>query len=273
MSKALEMVSVQATAPGTGAEFAAVSGDSTQIRFADKGALMLARWGCHQTLAGFLRITSPLMHDAVVGIQEFRDPDNINIYWKMPSQALFAQDNLTFFGAGSNGVGEIDQDSILIYYPDLPGIDGTFISPSEMVKRAEDLYVSQVALTLLATGGYSGAAAINADQDQFKANRQYAILGAVAQVNAGNLCSVGIRSPDWGNLRVGIPGISINNENVGLANTETWFVDLSHAHGLPLIPVMSANNKNLILVDGLHNDLGGVTATVSVACVLLGDKK
>src|SRR5207253_232823 len=103
----------------------------------------------------------------------------------------------------------------------------------------------EVDLTTGGTAGdYGGAAAINTTFDQFKANTDYAIIGYNTDIAC---CSVGIRSADFANLRVGGPGT--NNK----IETRDWFVRMSNAMNLPMIPVFNAANKAGTLVDLVHN--------------------
>jgi hypothetical protein len=103
------------------------------------------------------------------------------------------------------------------------------------------------------SGDYGGAVAINNTFDQFKANIDYAILGYVTDTA---MLSVGVRSPDFGNLRVGGPGT--NNK----IDTRNWFTNLNLKTGLPTIPVFNAANKSGTLVDVVHNTTStGVVVT------------
>ncbi|MGH8711058.1 MAG: hypothetical protein ACREVA_07050, partial [Burkholderiales bacterium] len=74
-----------------------------------------------------LRITSPVMHDAVTGIET---RFNIGISTtKMPTKApLQSQDTLVVTGGGSAAAGDIEMSSMLILYEDLAGIDANLIT-------------------------------------------------------------------------------------------------------------------------------------------------
>jgi len=243
MGKAIELITVQATAPGaTMAAFAALTGDSLTVRNSSKKARVLAGWQNRQT-GGNTRITSPLLHDNSRGIQfgSIGIGGSVLGFWSRPCQELMAQDTLTVQGTGSPTAGDIEQSAILVQYDDLPGISGNFISIAELNRRGLNRLGVQMSIASVATGQYGAASAINATDDVFKANTDYAIVGIN---NRNNCTSVGIRSPDWGNLRVGIPGITGTN-----SVTQSWFVKLSESTGQDCIPVFNSSNKGITLVD------------------------
>ena len=241
MGIALELVTQQVTAPGsTFTTMVANTGDSQVVRFTSKKVRMLALWQQRQ-LAGQTRVVSPLLHDNVRGMQigGSVQPD---IGWMGPPlQELRGQDTLAVSGTGSAVAGDIELSSYLLRYDDLPGISGNFISYDDLIKRAVNRHGVRVALTSVATGQYGPAAAINSLDDAFKANTEYAIVGANIQ---NFTCAFGIKSPDWGNLRVGIPG----QANLG-AYYSDWFARLSFESGLACIPVFNSANKGQTFVD------------------------
>lgn len=248
---AIEVITVQDTAPGSsGGTFAAVSGDSLTIRGTAKRAHLLAGWTNFQG-QGFLRFTSPRLHDTTVGLQ-FQAPVGIAETELPMEQELAPQDTLTAFGIGSATAGDIEQGSIVVGYENLLGITGRFISKAELLRRAAELFTVRTTLASAGTsGGYSGEEAIDSDQDQFKANQDYAILGASAIVDAGSVCTIGIRAPDWGNLRVGIPG-SLTPERFS-----NWFVRLSERINSATIPVFNSSNRGVVMLDVAKNEVDG----------------
>lgn len=248
---AIEVVTVEDTAPGTGGgTFNAVTGDSLTIRGTAKKAHLLAGWTNFQS-QGFLRFTSPRLHDTTVGLQ-FQAPVGIAESELPIVQALAPQDTLTAFGVGSATAGDIEQGAIVVGYEDLLGINGRFVNKKDLIRRADELFTVRTTLAAAGTsGGYSGEEAIDSDQDQFKANQDYAILGGSAIVDAGTVCTIGIRAPDWGNLRVGIPG-SLTPERYS-----NWFVRLSERIDSPTIPVFNSSNRGVVLVDVAKNEVDG----------------
>ena len=128
-----------------------------------------------------------------------------------------------------------------MWYSDLPGIQGNFMTWAQVegyinyTAKTGLHYVSWVAPSSAGTAGQIGTGVlINATNDQFKANHSYALLGYMPSA----VCtSVLIQGTDTGNLYVGGPGC------LDVKVTRQWFADLAIAQGLPLIPVIQANNK------------------------------
>lgn len=251
MDIALEVVSVQATAPGTTASsFTAVSGDSLQVRDA-KGAKLVSMWGTRQSPGNF-RITSPLIHDAVVGLGHQINSGSAQLHRLGVPQKLTPQDNLVATGTGSSTAGDIESNSLLLAYEDLAGICGKFITFETLVQQGEELYDSENTLSLGTSGGYSGSELLNSEEDQLKANMDYAIVGLTLGGNVSTLNTVGWTSPDWGNLRVGMPARTSQSRW-----TSDYFASLSRWMGMPLIPVFNASQKNSVFIDGLGSEDGG----------------
>ena len=261
MDIALEVVSASATAPGaTQSPFLAVAGNSLTIRDA-KAAKLVAQWGARQTDGNF-RLTSPLLHDAVVGINYQLDTVDVTEMRLGVPQNLTPQDTLTAQGIGSGGAGDIENNSFLVMYEQLAGICGKFITWEQLFAQAVDLYDSTNVLTLGTVGGYSGQELLNNDEDQLKANMDYAIIGAT-KTGTDNLATVRYISPDWGNLGVGLPAFH-QDLRVG----SNWFMGLARKMGMPLIPVFNASQKASVFIDGLADD-GGGTAVVTTQMVHL----
>lgn len=242
MGKALELVTVQGTALGASfAAMAALTGDSLVVRNSSKKTYLVAAWQQRQ-VAGGSRIVSPLLHDNVRGIQ-FTSGIEVSVGFRgRPLQELQAQDTLTITGFGSAVAGDIEQTSVLIAYDDLPGIDGNFIDATTLFKRAVNRVTVRVTPVAVATGQYSAGITITSTDDVLKANTNYAVIGMSVTANS---TAYGIRSPDWGNLRVGIPGAALTN---GI-HVNDWFIGLSMDTGLACIPVFNSANKNTTLID------------------------
>lgn len=243
MGKALELVTARATAPSTGAAFAAVTGNSLTVR-AGKGAQLVTSWQTRQ-VAGFTRVTSPLLHDGAVGMQNC-GPIGATLFGCTP-EGLQAQDTLTVYGSGSAVAGDMEFFSMLIAYADLPGSDVGFISPSELRRRWVDRLCVPSTIATPTSGEYGAAEAINAEADQFKADTSYALLGASVQVAAHAIRWLG---PDLGGLGVGMPG------KLGIERGPDWFVWLSDFTGLALIPVIRSANKAFTFIDAVTDENG-----------------
>lgn len=247
MDYALEVVSVQATAPSTSAAFTAVTGNSLVVRDS-KQAWLVGLWGKRQA-DGFFRLTSPLLHDAVVGIQQRIDAGQTRSTRLVFPQELTPQDNLVATGGGSAVAGDIELQSLLIMYDGLAGICGKLITHEQLMSNAVELYDSENTIAAGTTGGYSGSELLNAEQDQLKANENYAIVGATTTAQS-DIATVRYTSPDWGNLGIGLP-VSIDNRYMG-----DYFVEVAKEMNMPLIPVFNASQKSSVFIDVLADENG-----------------
>lgn len=246
MGKALEVVTAFVTQPGSGQVAVACAGNSLTIRDSRKPIRMLDIWRTGQAV-GSLRVTSPFMHDTTVGMH-YACPDGTQILLRGQGMQLKTQDTLTLTMEGSNTASDIEHASFLAYYEDLPGISGKFISAAELKRRLVDIYAFENTIATGTAGCYSGSELITAEQDQLKANTEYALLGCTVQVPVHAVRWV---APDWGNLGVGMPVVA----------TEGWhnpffFKEMSELHSLPLIPVFNSSNKDLITVEGVTDENG-----------------
>lgn len=262
MGKALELITVQATAPGAGAAFLAVTGNSLTVRDSRAPVHFVAAWQRSQA-DGFIRYTSPLLHDAVVGMQFAQEASSPYYQFMGPWQQLFPQDAVVAFGAGSAVAGDIDQAFSLWAYDDLPGVDAYLIDEAELNRRGEEVYSFTNTIATGTAGGYSGSELISSEQDQLKANTDYAIIGySVAGVSAG---AIRYTSVDFGNLGLGGPA---NNSAEYL---QEWFLRLTRKVGKPLIPVFNSSNKSNTFVDAAQDENGG-DPIVTTLCVRLGPR-
>lgn len=264
MGKAIELLTVQADAPGEGASFLAVAGNSLTIRDSNKPVWLGPVWQSRQS-AGFIRMTSPLLHDSSVGIQ-MQAPAGQTVTLAQDLQRLYPQDTLSIFGSGSLVAGILEQSSWLVMYEDLPGVDANLIDVAELSRRGEAIYSFPLTIVADVLGGYSGATVITAESDQLRANREYAIVG----YDLTTACAaVRYLSHDWGNLGIGGPGPV--GATSGAMETRTWFRDVSEKWGMPAIPVFNASNKSQVFVDVAQNQLGA-DPTITTVCVLLSPR-
>lgn len=259
MGKALEVVTVVAT-PATSSTAVALTGNSLTVRDApaNKPIWMVAAWTTRQA-NGQSSIVSPLLHDSAVGITQVggTTPQQLFRVW---AQRLHPQDTLSVLITGG-AAGDLAHLSWLAYYEDLPGVSARLITYDELMRRGEDLYgFTNTITTVSTTGQYTGAEAINVEIDQLKANREYAILGGAFHTATPHV--VGYSGVDFGNLRVGWPGLSDNY------NTNNWFADLAKLTGLPLIPVFNASNKTLTTIDVAIDENAGDPVVGTLTCLL-----
>lgn len=262
MGKGMQVVSGFVTAPSTTfTAWTMGSGDSLAVRNTTNGSIHLLNMWADNQAAGFLRVRSALMHDNVIGMTA-----GIMLSEVMPlmpmglGQELRAQDLLIVEQTGSAVAGDIESGSLLIYYDDLPGANANLMTYDQIKNRIEAYMFVTNTLASGTAGGYSGEEAINAEVDQWKANRDYALLGYLNGVECG---TIGWRGPDTSNLRVGGPGLD-NMRDV----TANWFISLSLATGKATIPVFNAANKAATLIDCTQDENGADPIVTSIFALL-----
>lgn len=251
MGFAYEVISGQVTAPSTTLTALTMSGtDSLTIRHARPGskAYILNAWTDNQT-AGSLRIFGPTLHDNVSGLTMTAFAGTVVPLLPMGfKEEVFPQDTITAQLSGSGTASDIETAALLIMYQDLLGIEQRMISYDEYMRRRVNHLTVQNTLALGTAGGYSGSEAINAEDDQFRANTDYAILGFTCD---SDLAVVGYSGTDFGNLRIGGPGDSAHPQD-----SAQWFCTLSKAYGMPMIPVFNSANKGNVTIDGSTDENG-----------------
>lgn len=259
---AFETIGASATAPGAGgAAMSAVAGDSLRVRDSAKAGLVDVMQN-YQAI-GQTRITSPLLHDNVVGITLRCTPNTTTKpYRQLPViQQLTPQDTLTLQAIGSAVAGDVELAALQIFYEDLAGVDANLIMPSELIARTNDVFVPRVSITTTGAG-WTGAVAITALDDQLKANQEYAWCGIRADAQEVNVLAVGMVSPDWGNLRIGCP----IGEASPPSKTSSYFIGLSDDMNRPMIPVLNASQKSNIIITALGNENA---STVDLSLILV----
>ena len=230
----LELVSVTATAPNTGAAGAAITGDSLTIKNGRGRQRIVAAWAKNQT-AGHAQISFPSGHDTTRGYR-VGIPAGLSIFLPLGIAIdVNAQETLNVNIAGSNTAGDVEQVSMLVHYDDVPGIGSRLISPAQLDAKIEKLTSVEASIVSTAGPSYGTAELISADSDLLLANRDYAVIGATFRTS----CMAGYMfGPDTAQMKIAVPGDSAKAEI-----TAQWFLLLSRAHGRPLIPVISSGNK------------------------------
>lgn len=245
----LDTLSFTVTAPGAGpTAMAAATGDVAVVRNGAKNSLILAAaiWTKAQAV-GFTQILYPSGHDLVRGIR-YRNIANQTDN-KVPegfAPRFRAQDPITVSQSGSATAGDVETVHMMMYYDDLPGVNGRLINLPELRRRGVDMLTVEDTCTATTGGQYGGQRTLSQAADLFKADTDYAVLGAVVGVACGALC---IRGVDSGNLRCPIPGL------VGDANlSANWFIRMSEAHDLPMIPIFNTANRAGVLIDVVQDE-------------------
>lgn len=242
MGRAIEIISGTVVNPSTTlTAWTMNQGDSNQVRnFALSSAAHLEDAWASNATAGALEIKSPKLHDNVQGIllnipaatPQPRLPDYMR-------QLLYPQDTLTILQSGE--ASGTDAGSLLVAYDDLPGANARLITASQLSAQIKQYLTVQTNHTSgSAAGQYSAAQPINQVTDLLKANTDYALLGYAVSVAAS---SVGWRSPDFSNYRIGGPATT------QILETRDYFWRKSVVSGDPWIPVFNSANKGSTFVD------------------------
>lgn len=264
MPPALDTVTSQGTAIGAALLPTTIAaGDSFTIKNAAlTSEVSLLPFWTHSLVAGMARIRSPKMHDNVEGLRARTLIATLDPLMPLGTkQKMYPQDTMIVELAGSAVAGNIESVVQMVYYADLPGQAGRFITHDQLNQRLKNIIGNRIAITLGTTVGYNGGRAINGDVDQLHANVDYAVLGFTTDIDTAAIC---LRGPDTGNLRVSAPGATKLWQL-----TDRWFVKLSDEYKLPLIPVINSANKGATLIDAVNNQAGG-TANVTVFLAELG---
>lgn len=267
MPPALDTVTSTGTAIGAAlAATTAVSGDSLTVKNANLSTdVWLLNFWVDAQVAGMVRIHSPKMHDNTDGIRSRTRLNNLEpiLPWGVP-QRMVPQDTEIVELAGSAVGGDIESVVQLLYYADMPGQAARFLTPDALRPRVKHHFGNRLAITVGSTAAYTGARAINADQDLLQANTDYAVLGMSSDLRVSAIC---LRGPDTGNLRVSVPG---GADVQGSMKRADWFFrDLSFWYGLPLIPIINSANKGATQIDVMGDENGG-TANVTLWLAMLG---
>lgn len=257
MGRGLEVVTSFVTAPGVAAFAAATActGNSLQVRSADTKAkvYLLDAWAFNQ-VAGQLRIRSPRLHDAVNGIRYRIAAASVLPKFGLAiagafGQFLIPQDTLIVEGQGSAVGGQIESNSMLVYYDNLPGVSARLMTNAQLQQYGVNRTTIQATITAVATGQYGGGVLVNAATQNLKANTDYALLGGECDTRCTVVRATGV---DFGSLGIGFPG-EPSIQDV----TESFFQNASINSGLPLIPVFNSANFGGITIDVQTNQAGG----------------
>lgn len=253
MGYALQVTTGEVTNPSS--TFTALtvnSGDSFTVPNFTPGARagIIEAW-TQQATKGQLRIRSPKLHDNVYGVRMNAPAATIKPLMGFEIvQALYAQDNLTVEMTG--GTAEVDMASYLTWMEDLPGAQARLVRWSDIQGRIANMVGIQTSHAIGGTAGfYSGAQALNANDDRLQANTDYAVLGYLIDTA---VCTVSIFGPDTSNLRCSGPG------STDPIVTRNWFYDISEKHDIPAIPIINSANKGVTTCD--------VAATVTTGTAL-----
>lgn len=244
MRLAYEAIGIWAEQPGTfGKDGQPADGQSFRVRTSSK-AEIVALTG-HRITQGTVTITSPLLHDNVLAIQDSYDDTSQRTRLFTPGQPLRSQDDLRVTMTGSSIAGNYEQNVMYLKYQDVPGIDGQFLSLSELMSQGVEYLTQRVQVSLVAGSSWSTDIPIDTDEDQMKANSRYAVLGW--SVRDSRRFVLRMISPDWGNLGVATPHNYVSGNYIG-----STFLKLAEMY--KSIPVFNSANKSLCTVSAFSQE-------------------
>lgn len=237
--------SLSAAAVTTAQAFAPNNPNTFTIRNAtgQRDAALLSAWA-NVTVAGQVRIRSPRLHDANQALNMRALALNSQpLLSDGTKQGLYSQDLLIvdYTADVAPGAASAQGVALQVYYPDLVGgSQSSLRSWAEVEPFINNVLGQEMTPVSSATvGAWGPGQVLNANYDTFKAGKNYALLGYTC-TDVG--VAFGISGADTGNYIVGGP-LTTDTQN-----TKNYFVELSNNNGLPLIPVISANNKLSTLV-------------------------
>jgi hypothetical protein len=210
-----------------------VAGDTLTVRNFDAPAraslCTLIRNG---TTAGIVGIKSPYMHDEVKGYRTRALAANADdLFPDTVNQTLNKNDTLIIEGTG--GATEVESVVMGIYYENPTWAGGRFAAPGDIMARIKNVLTMEVAVTTSATVGLWGSALLTSGGSLLHANADYAVLGYEVDVQVSAIALQGI---DTSNLKCGGPGITDRFK------TRNYFIRDSDYSGLPMIPIINAQN-------------------------------
>jgi hypothetical protein len=263
MGVALDSILATATlaAGGTLEPLTPGNGDTFTIRDYIKGsqAYLLEAWAVDDASPCLFSIASPRMSDAQQGLlmslpdgSAIGPAEEPQVIFPGPVQVpVYNADQLRVRANGTTG--DNVALNFLIYYADLEGTDAKYTSWLNIVNSIEKVFGILVQPTA-GTLDYGTPVALDSVDDRLEADKRYALLGCTTDTP---LSQIGITGPDTGRYRVPMPG------KVDPANGGDWFVQLSAKYGLPLIPVIKANNAGSTLIDTVSVS-SGATANITL---------
>jgi hypothetical protein len=182
------------------------------------------------------QIKSPRMHDNVLGIHVLvQNSTTLNIDLFGTKQKMIQQDNIQVVGGIGGGAATFDNVCFSIWYENIVGAPGNLITWDQCKSRIKNLLTVQCSPAPSAVGNWSVPVVINAINDLFKANTNYAILGVIG---ADAACTIGVQGPCTGNVILGMNDPMITN-----VTSSHSLAELSMLTELPQIPVMDSADK------------------------------
>src|SRR6266568_1785228 len=259
MGKAYEIIAGSVTNSAAGTTLTMAPGDSGSVRsFPNTVSAYLETVVRKGATAGFVRVRSPLLHDNVQGLRWQADANPRGfMLGEAVRQQLYSQDALIL--EANSGAADSTACAFGIRYDDCPGLNQRLAMWGDVRNNIDQIKAVEVDLNAAAALGQWSTTVLTATQDLLRANRDYAVLGYETDTACAAVALVGT---DTSNIRIGGPGLVDNFDS------SEYFVDLSNALGLPMIPVINSANKGTTNVSHVDN-VAGTTPKVTLILALL----
>jgi len=225
------------------------------------GPYLAEIWGVDDAHVAEIALTASRFHDQTFGIRLAIPSGAALAPTTRPSllspagfdQPIFPSDVLSVQvnGTAADNVNV----TLMLYYPNLPGIDGRYASSQQVRGLMKNLVGVRVSPTSGA-GQWGASVTLNSVTNLLHANTDYAVLGFTSQTP---IAAIGLSGVDTGNLRVGGPVLASPEHDAYL------FSDLSDKYGTPLIPVINSNNAGAINIQAAHTAAAAKVVDVVLA--------
>lgn len=259
MGLAIDTISGHVANPsGTITAVTMATGDSATVRnFALTDSAFIAAVIRDGATAGSVQVRSPLLHDNTRGIQfETSEAPAAFLMPRQVGQPIRPNDTLVISASG--GSAETEIVGLVNWYSNMAGAAARLHSWGDISGLIKNIKPVEVSVTASGTIGTWVDTALNATEDLMHADSDYAVLGYLADTD---LSIIAVKGQETGNLRVGGPG------PVSTLDISDYFVSMSAKHGLPMIPVINANNRASIYVSVIDN----VASTTSNVQLILAE--
>lgn len=203
--------------------------------------------------AGQLRVRSPRLHDSTTGIiiSTGEDPST-DIWPDGVLQPIYPADQLTVELNGT--AADVDGFALMLYYAQASGLAARLHSWDEVRPLIKNVKPFVTAITNSGTAGIWTDTVITTTDNQLHADADYAVLG---MTTSAAMIAMGIKGQDTGNLRAGVPATTTTIE------TQDYFLRQTLRSGIPMIPIIAANNRGSIYVSTIDDTVSS-TANVTV---------
>ena len=182
-------------------------------------------------LNGPIEVKSPKLHDNNLGIHFAKSTQfNNNLPITFP-QILYSQDNMDLLAVDTLGAGEWDVFTFEIYYEELIGNMGNYVTWDSLKGKIKNLVTVEITDTPAGVVGYQTPHNLAQLTDLLIGNTNYALLG---YATLGNQIIATIKGPMTGNMRLALPNF-YNNRDL----EAQYFIDKCIKSGFPCIPILN----------------------------------